>query len=642
MTTPTTNPVPSNSPLDLLFNAEKLDEGVNSGNPSYTDRLGVPRMTLSGAIATVSALNPRGAWATATVYSARDLVLVSGTWYIALDGHVSGATFAGDLAAHWRPEQGVTRADMTDQVNPTNGSGIPGYGGLVAYPAGSSGAKLQETRSVTDYDASTAAADNLSDINAALAAQRLLLVPAGDFDVSANLTNTLGCEMWGAGRILKPVPNGHQQLNISADRFRHIFGQEYLYQVHDKLRTRGAFLATFSGDSTTAGDAIVSPDALIHNLVKNLVADYGFAITTANAGHSGVNTEQWRTTYLAGDLATNPDLYVIRWGLNDPGWNKSGTAGTLNAWEAEQANRRDVSDYATSLRAALTTIRAAKSPDVMGIILMTPNSTSDSPNGRDEKWYEQVRLVCRQAARDFQCAFVDTYSLFPDSRNAANNWMDDPFGDGRGVHPLDNMNRMIAPYIADLIVPDGLAYSNVPSSVVTPAISVAPQSYPIGYSTWRVNWTINGTAIDGALINFRSADDVSHQTVISYNTEARPCIRTSDSAGTGWREWSSSPPQTLALSNGWVSAGRALTYDKQGGQVLLTGRISSGTTTTGTVIATLPAGYRPSFDCYYPVLCGASLNTAAVVSVQSNGGVTMISVPSNALLDLSAIKFTTY
>ena len=52
----------------------------------------------------------------------------------------------------------------------------------------------------------------------------------------------------------------------------------------------------------------------------------------------------------------------------------------------------------------------------MSIILMSPNSTSDTPNGRDEKWYEQVRKVYIKAARDYKCAFIDTYSLWLDSR----------------------------------------------------------------------------------------------------------------------------------------------------------------------------------------------------------------------------------
>lgn len=45
---PTTNPVPSTDPSDLLFNAGKLDEVVNGSGGTYTDRLGVTRRTLGG------------------------------------------------------------------------------------------------------------------------------------------------------------------------------------------------------------------------------------------------------------------------------------------------------------------------------------------------------------------------------------------------------------------------------------------------------------------------------------------------------------------------------------------------------------------------------------------------------------------
>lgn len=48
MTTPTTNPVPSTAPQDLLFNAEKLDQAVNSSALTYIDRLGVTRKSLAG------------------------------------------------------------------------------------------------------------------------------------------------------------------------------------------------------------------------------------------------------------------------------------------------------------------------------------------------------------------------------------------------------------------------------------------------------------------------------------------------------------------------------------------------------------------------------------------------------------------
>lgn len=45
---PTTNPVPSTDPTDLLFNAGKLDEVVNGAGSTYTDRLGVTRRTIGG------------------------------------------------------------------------------------------------------------------------------------------------------------------------------------------------------------------------------------------------------------------------------------------------------------------------------------------------------------------------------------------------------------------------------------------------------------------------------------------------------------------------------------------------------------------------------------------------------------------
>ena len=45
---PTTNPVPSTDPSDLLFNAGKLDEVVNGAANSFTDRFGSTRRTVAG------------------------------------------------------------------------------------------------------------------------------------------------------------------------------------------------------------------------------------------------------------------------------------------------------------------------------------------------------------------------------------------------------------------------------------------------------------------------------------------------------------------------------------------------------------------------------------------------------------------
>lgn len=49
-TTPTSNPIPSEAPQDLKFNAGKIDEFVTSQGWTYTDRFGVKRYTIEGII----------------------------------------------------------------------------------------------------------------------------------------------------------------------------------------------------------------------------------------------------------------------------------------------------------------------------------------------------------------------------------------------------------------------------------------------------------------------------------------------------------------------------------------------------------------------------------------------------------------
>lgn len=611
---PTTKPVPSADPADLPFNAGLLDTAVNSGAQFYVDRLGAQRLTVAGAVESIKSFNSRGAWASATAYAIKDLVSNSGVWYVCVKAHTSAGSFGTDLATKWRVYQGLVDGEVSRFVD----------------------ARL-------DFGAAIDGSSNdLSELNAALADfHHAVHLEEGDSHVPSAPTDVYGPDI-GPGRVLEAVTGGRKQVNLTADRHQHVYGQEYLYAAHNKLMARNAFSALFSGDSTTAGSGLANTDNQIHSLVQQMVGDAGYEIAATNAGHSGAYTEQWRTDYLAGDLASNPDLYVIRWGINDPAYLKTGLAGTVDEWEAEELLRRDVGDYATSLRAALTTIRAAKAVSAMSIILMVPNSTSDTPNGRDEKWYEQIRRVCRKAARDFQCALIDTYAMWPDTRSAAGRWMDNPYSDGRAIHPLDVMNKWIAGAITDLLVPGGIAPRNIPSTWVTPAISEVPKNYPIGVSSWRVTWTINGVSVNGALYVHRSADNVTMQTVVSYAADMRPCVRVSNSDASGWREWVSSPPGTLSMSNGWSSSGRALTYDKQGGQVCLTGRIAGGTATPGTTIATLPSGYRPAYDCYFTVLCGTALTTVAVIAVTSAGAINVVSVSDNARLDLSGCHFTTY
>ena len=207
MATPTTNPVPSSDPNDLVFNAEKLDTVVNSSALQYQDRLGVMRRTVAGAVASISATNPRGAWVTATAYQPRDVVSNSGTWYISLDAHTSGATFAGDQTAHWRVYQGVISSDLADKASTTKGAGSVGYDSDLVYPAGTVGAKLNSF--VTPEDEQFGAiGDGTTNDTAAIQAFFTYLAAHGAAGQQMFCAINLGCFAEDGGAAM-----GHQQVH---------------------------------------------------------------------------------------------------------------------------------------------------------------------------------------------------------------------------------------------------------------------------------------------------------------------------------------------------------------------------------------------------------------------------------------------
>lgn len=229
-------------------------------------------------------------------------------------------------------------------------------------------------------------------------------------------------------------------LNAKYSSYAHspmVWGVEHLFGLHNKIMASAPVKILFSGDSTTAGVGLSSDKFMIDRLLMAGAAQDGFyGISAVNSGHSGAHTGEWDSTYVSQDIELTPDVFVIRWGVNDPYYG------------------RNLEQFTASLRSGLNKIRIAHPlSSGVGVVLMVPNSTNDTPNGRDEIWYEQVTDICRIAAADFNCAFIDTYGLFQNSEEAANKWMDDPFGDGRAIHPKDVMNLSISSVLYDLIFP---------------------------------------------------------------------------------------------------------------------------------------------------------------------------------------------
>lgn len=102
--------MPALSITDLNNAKQDVDHiaavATSSAN-AVTDRLGNTKPTLASAVASVAAISNRGSWAATTAYAIKDVVSVSGVFYICVDAHTSGVSFAGDEGNYWRIYQGA-------------------------------------------------------------------------------------------------------------------------------------------------------------------------------------------------------------------------------------------------------------------------------------------------------------------------------------------------------------------------------------------------------------------------------------------------------------------------------------------------------------------------------------------------------
>lgn len=152
--------------------------------------------------------------------------------------------------------------------------------------------------------------------------------------------------------------------------------------------------------------------------------------------------------------------------------------------------------------------------------------------------------------------------------------------------------------------------------------------------------TVDGTTFD--VISVLGPFAASDHTVFSHapgklatnTTTGVPWIsvggawQRADGADTGWT--------ALTLSNSWANFGGAWEtagYRRIGQVVYVRGLIKSGVTTTGTVITSLPAGFRPAAD----FMAATAMSTAGVALLDVlSGGNILVRAANNAF---TSIKF---
>lgn len=320
---------------------------------------------------------------------------------------------------------------------------------------------------LADYGITTSG-DQTTALNTLLAAtsnSRDTYLPSGDYSVTGSLANIYGTKIRGNGRLLKTGTDGliqvNSQFDISLDA---IEGREFLFYFQNQVKA-GTTKVVGSGDSTA--DPVTS---VLGSAFTKLGLPY---LTFVNAGHSGWYTGQWTTTVIDTDMANSGmSLYTVRWGINDP------------------VNGRTLTQFTNDLRAGLNYIRntLGKSPSTLSILLMTPNSTSYTIQGSDEKWHEQINAVIRQAARDYSCAFMDTYKLWRNSRYASY-YMDTNGSEvdgGNHIHPAAIFNNAIASVIAESctnVYSRGELVANVSHTQRNLANADLPSTYSNGWFT---------------------------------------------------------------------------------------------------------------------------------------------------------------
>ena len=287
--------------------------------------------------------------------------------------------------------------------------------------------KLRECISVNDFGAvGNGIVDDTSSVQAAVTASgnRRITGTRGPFAVTT-LSDNLGAAFDDNIQIVK---NG--LLYNTRAHNQPVWGGEHLYGFYSKLTLRTPVKVLFTGDSTTYGGGPGDIGSIAKISRNTCIMDGMVNVTTVNGGRPTFHSGDWDSTYVNLDIAEAPDVFVVRWGLNDPG------AG------------RSLEQLATSLRSGLAKIRAAfPLSSGVSIVLMSPNAAS-YPNACDEVWAENAAGIFRRAARDYNCAYIDTYALFQNSADGNGRWMD-----GFLLHPLTIYNMFMGSVIYDLLFP---------------------------------------------------------------------------------------------------------------------------------------------------------------------------------------------
>ena len=498
--------------------------------------------------------------------------------------------------------------------------------------------KLSQTLSVQDFGAvANGIADDTAHVQDAIDEAGQAQSPISFSGASVYATNALS-NPYGTpivnGKLLQPdVITGAYKVQTNSyapDANGIMVGRENLAAwmlANDVVTPNNVYLF---GDSTVEQNAFYIPKS--QGLFEYALWEAGINwVGTVNRGVSGTS---WSDLNAIPDLGANTKLIIIKYGIND------------------EVKPNNLQTLATDARAKLTAIRAATNGSFydLSILLMGPSSTYRPATGQDATWYESLRNVYVQLAKEFDCAYFDTYAYLQNTRYAPGFWLDQIPPDQGGIHPTPDASWWIwYEGIKRFVLGDGTWSRNksnhfwnrngsAPGYTAYP--TTEPQLYPMGISVDRA-LASNGWPADGTLLTLRggSAGDGGEvrQELTTIETVPRRFMRTG--ALLTWTQWTL-VNTTPTLLNSWANKGGG--YNEAGftvhddGFVELYGTITGGT--LGSPAFLLPVTARPGFAHLFATAGATGGGAAATISVFSDGNV-IPTAASNTTVSLDGVRF---
>jgi hypothetical protein len=412
-----------------------------------------------------------------------------------------------------------------------------------------------------------------------------LLASTEEVNIGAAITDNPGVKIIGEqGIYFEGASGGRRLMNKPGrDASLHQWGRENLVRWLEGLRTGETLKVALVGDSNTETFVGTPLQSYLESLPN---------VSVFNGGEDGTTEEQWRAATgpyasngksMADVIAYDPDLIVFCFGTNSP------------------AAGRTAGDFAATLHAAFTTIRASLGVNACSIALLTPNAMGDTSD-RDELWSLRIRPIIRAMAERFDCGFFDKNALFPNSFiDLAAGAMQNKWLDSARVHTADLSTNILAVMIAEWLAPREL-WARIWENIPAKAAADLPITYPPGMTIARMA----DAAINGFVLTINPISTGGHFGLqINWDAsgpELRIAYRRSIvGIWSAWQFLGSDPAQTVgSIASGYNNTdlfSQALNTQRNGNLVSLDGRLNVSpaaqvlTSTTLANIATV--SHRP-------------------------------------------------